>query len=146
MAIRTREQEAGVAPELALHMYAQMLRIRAFEEQDTEKAGELLWPDVVMFGPEGWPEPGPDYGREAVVQQFLRLAEDWSRYSMTIQRADTADHAVVARLHWRTQGAASDIPMELEMSGVYLLRDGRIAEMRFFWDHDAALDAAGLRR
>jgi hypothetical protein len=36
---------------------------------------ELLHPDVIARMPEGWPEPGPFVGREAVMRQFEQLRE-----------------------------------------------------------------------
>jgi SnoaL-like protein len=38
-------------------------------------------PEIIMRGPEGWPEPGPFFGQEAVMRAFEQLREtfesDW---------------------------------------------------------------------
>ena len=39
----------------------------------------LLDPDVIWRQPEGWPEPGPDVGREAVMRQFDATSRDLGR-------------------------------------------------------------------
>ncbi|HEX8743818.1 MAG TPA: nuclear transport factor 2 family protein [Thermoleophilaceae bacterium] len=120
--------------------------VRSFVEQDVVAARELFWPDVVMAPPDGWPDGRPEHGREAVLQQFARLGEDWQDNALTIEEVATEGDAVAVRLHWRTTGGASAVPVEMSLSGVYFVRDGRVAEMRFFREHDAALDAAGIRR
>jgi enoyl-CoA hydratase/carnithine racemase len=38
---------------------------------------ELLAPEVVMRNPEGWPEPGPFVGREAVMRQWEQQRDLW---------------------------------------------------------------------
>jgi len=40
-----------------------------------ESVGNAYHPDAVMWYPPGLPEPGPFFGREAIVQQFNRLRE-----------------------------------------------------------------------
>ena len=46
---------------------------RAFEAWnagDVDAVREAFDPDVIMRAPEGWPEPGPFVGRDAVVRQL----------------------------------------------------------------------------
>lgn len=120
--------------------------VRAFNERDIETTRRIFAPDIVMYAPEGWPEAGPEHGIEAVLQQFERLAADWEHQVMSITGEEAAGDRVVIRLHWDTRSAATGIPMTMDISGVYRLSGGRVKELRFLWDHDAALDAAGLRR
>jgi hypothetical protein len=35
-----------------------------------------------MRTPEGWPEPGPYVGREAVMREFEQLQETWDTYTL----------------------------------------------------------------
>ena len=44
---------------------------------DIDAFRELYDPDVIMRPPEGWPEPGPFVGREAVIRQFKQARETW---------------------------------------------------------------------
>jgi ketosteroid isomerase-like protein len=120
--------------------------IQMFNEIDIDAGRRLLAPEVVMHAPDGWPEPGPEHGVDAVIQQFERLAADWESFAISVLSEETGDGVVVARLSWETKSLASDVPLQVEVSGVYWLTDGRITELRFFWNHDQALDAAGLRR
>jgi ketosteroid isomerase-like protein len=49
---------------------------------------------------------------------------------------------VAVRHIWR--GTARGPEIQLEMTGVYTLRDGKAVEIAFFWDHAEALEAVGL--
>ncbi len=115
--------------------------IRAFEEGDTAVT-EYFAPDVVMHAPADWPEPGPSRGREEVIGQFVRLAADWKSHTMSIEQAETRPGAVIAHLLWRTRGAASEIALDMELSGAYFFRDGVVHELAFFWTWDEAVAAA----
>ena len=42
----------------------------AWNAGDMTALRDLCDPDVVMHHPEGWPEPGPSVGREAVLRQW----------------------------------------------------------------------------
>jgi ketosteroid isomerase-like protein len=44
---------------------------------DMDAFRDLLDPDVILRNPEGWPEPGPHVGREAVLRQFQEARELW---------------------------------------------------------------------
>src|SRR6478736_3300169 len=52
--------------------------LAAYNAWDMEALRETLDPDVAIGrGLEGWPEPGPFVGREAVMRQFQRVREPW---------------------------------------------------------------------
>ena len=110
-----------------------------------ESVGNAYHPDAVMWYPPGLPEPGPFFGREAIVQQFNRLREALDdRDSLVI--LDDVVHAgdrVGVRLAWR--GVGSGPAMNLEMTVVYTIRGGRIREAEFLQDNNEALEAGGLR-
>jgi hypothetical protein len=65
------------------------------------------------------------------------------RREPTTDYMDAGDRVVV---RWRWWGQAHDGPdWTLEITGVYTVRMGRFFIMEFFFDHDDALEAAGLR-
>ena len=53
-----------------------------------------------------------------------------------------ADDRVVVRHTWR--GAGGGPEMNMELTNVLTLREGRIVYQEFFWDHAAALEAVGM--
>jgi hypothetical protein len=53
-------------------------RNAAWNASDMETIKELSGPSIILRPPEGWPEPGPVVGREAVMRQFEQLRETWN--------------------------------------------------------------------
>jgi len=49
----------------------------AWNAGDMDALGESLDPDAIMRMPEGWPEPGPYVGREAIMRQWEQQRETW---------------------------------------------------------------------
>jgi ketosteroid isomerase-like protein len=49
----------------------------AWNAGDMDALREMHDPDVIARPPEGWPEPGPYAGREAVMRWFEQLRETW---------------------------------------------------------------------
>jgi ketosteroid isomerase-like protein len=114
-----------------------------WNDGDMDAWRELLAPDIIMRNPEGWPEPGPQIGREAVVRFVEQLRDTWHADALEVisDYADAADRVVV-RFVWHGVGEGPD--PNLELTGVYTVREGKIFGLEFFWDHAAALEAVGL--
>jgi ketosteroid isomerase-like protein len=118
----------------------------AFEAWNAGDMGALRErcdPDIIWRPPEGWPEPGPFVGREAVMLWFEHLREAFDTY-MTELVGDITEAAdrVVVRQVWH--GAGSGPEANIESTGVFTVRNGRVIGVEQFWDHAEALEAAGL--
>jgi ketosteroid isomerase-like protein len=115
----------------------------AWNTGDRESLRELHDPDVIARSLEGWPEPGPFVGREAVMRQFEQLQDTWeiNEVDPVSDFIDVADRVVV-RVIWRGVGRGPDSNME--MTSVFTVREGKIFAIEYFWDHARALEAAGL--
>jgi uncharacterized protein len=115
----------------------------AWNRGDMDALRETHDPDVFARPLDGWPEPGPFVGREAVMRQFEQLRETWDADALEpvgdfVHGADR----VVSRLIWHGAGHGPESNMEFTV--VYTLRKGRIAFLEYFWDHAEALEAVGL--
>jgi ketosteroid isomerase-like protein len=110
---------------------------------DMDALRELFHPDVIVRYPEGWPEPGPFVGREAVMRQFQQARETWDADALepTTDYIGAADRVLV-RFIWRGVGHGPEAA--LEATAVYTVRKGRVFGVEFFWDHAEALEAVGL--
>jgi ketosteroid isomerase-like protein len=114
-------------------------------------AGELAtlreqWdPNIVMYHLEGWPEPGPSVGWDAVMQELRQLREAWQEGDSVTQVGDfiAAGNHVLSRDVWHGSGSGPDAVMEF--TSVYTFRKGKVITVQRFWDHDEALEAVGLR-
>ena len=121
--------------------------VRAFFEVwntgDMDALREFVDPDAIMRMPEDWPEPGPYVGREAVMRQAEQQRETWDADAL-IPIGDFIDAAdrIVVRFSWRAAGHGPEA--NLEATGVYTVRKGRLLAIEHFWDHAEALETLGL--
>ena len=117
--------------------------LEAWNARDMDAVREGLDPDVVVRLPEGWPEPGPFVGREAVMRQWEQQRETFDADALEpITDFLHAADRVVVRFIWRGVGHGPESSMEL--TGVYTFRKGKVFGVEFFWDHTQALEAVGL--
>jgi hypothetical protein len=89
-----------------------------------------------------WPEPGPYFGRGAVIRQWEQQLETFDAALEPISDFIDAADRVAVRCVWRGIGQGPE--SQLELTAVYTVRKGRIFYQEFFWDHAEALDAVGL--
>ena len=121
--------------------------IRAFNEawnagkMDALRA--LYDPDVIVRAPQGWPEPGPFMGREAIMRQWEQMRETWDADVLELisDFIDVGDRVAV-RFIWR--GAGHGPEAEMEITAVHTVRNGRIFGQEYFWDHVEALETLEL--
>jgi ketosteroid isomerase-like protein len=104
---------------------------------------ELLDPEVSWRPGKGWPEPGPYVGRDTVMRQLVQLRETWDAETLEPidDYIDAADRVVV-KVIWRAVGHGPEL--NLELTGVYTVRNGRITAIEFFRDYVEALKTLGL--
>ena len=116
----------------------------AWNAGDVDAVREMAHPDVIVRYPEGWPEPGPFVGREAVTRQFERTREAWDADTMepTSDFLHAADRVVV-RFTWHGVGHGPE--SNIEVTGVWTVRKGRVFGIELFWDHTEALETVGLQ-
>jgi ketosteroid isomerase-like protein len=115
----------------------------AWNAGDMDALREMYDPNVIVRMPEGWPEPGPYLGTEAVMRQWERQREAFDADALEWISAftDVGDR-VAGRFIWR--GAGHGPEADLEVTGVWTVRGRRILGTEFFWDHAEALEVLGL--
>src|SRR3954447_25318798 len=115
----------------------------AWNAGDMDAVRETYDPEVIMRPVEGWPEPGPFVGREAVMDQWARQREAWD----TDTAVPTSEFIevggfVLVRFSWR--GAGHGPEANIEVTSLTTVRRGRVVYVEFFWNHAEALEAVGL--
>ncbi len=114
----------------------------AWNTGDMDAVREFYDPDVFVRPAEGWPEPGPYVGREALMRSYAQLHEAWDADALeAISFIDAGDRVVVRQL-WRGVGQGPD--MNMELTNVYTVRRGKVFYQESFWDHAVALETLGL--
>ena len=116
--------------------------LAAWNTGDEERLRDVYDPNAIHKSIEGWPEPGPFVGREAIMEWFRRLRETWDTDAMEPVSFTDAGDSVVVRLVWR--GVIQGAEPNMELTGIYTLRKGRVVFAELFWDHTEALEAVGL--
>jgi ketosteroid isomerase-like protein len=117
--------------------------LEAWNAGDMDAWADFLAPDVISRPHEGWPEPGPFIGKEAVVRQFTQLRDTWDADALEVisDFVDVGDRVAV-RFIWRAVGQGPESSMESTV--VFTGRKRRCVYLEFFWDHAEALEAVGL--
>ena len=88
-----------------------------------------------MHHPEGWPEPGPSVGRDAVMREWEQLREAWTGDSLEpVTDFIPAAGRVVVRDAWRGTGSQGP-DADMEFTRIFTLREGKIIGLEIFWDH-----------
>jgi ketosteroid isomerase-like protein len=116
---------------------------QAWNAGDMDAIRDLLDAETIFRTPEGWPESGPYIGRDAVMRHLFQGREAWDIDE--IERVSDLVHAtdrVVVRSIWRGAGRGPEARME--WTTIFTVRNGKIREQEFFWDHAEALEAVGL--
>ena len=117
--------------------------LKLWNAGDMEGVRELHDPDAVMEGVPDWPEPGPFVGRDAVMQQLNQVRDAFDRDSVEfLSDLVAVGDRVIVRTGWHGFGRGPQ--SDMEWTNVFTIRDGRIINVQYFWDHADALEAAGL--
>lgn len=116
----------------------------AWNAGDMDALRGLYSSDIEVSAPDGWPEPGPFVGQEAVMRQFEQMRETWDvdAIDLITEVVAAADQTVV-RARWRGRGHGPD--SNIEGTNVMTLRDGKICAIDFVSDHTEALKSVGLQ-
>ena len=104
-----------------------------------------------FFSPEvelRWSRSGPDVrvyrGRDGVAQSFREWYESFREYYIEpLDFIEQDDRVIIPQRHWGI-GSTSGIPVEIEVTHIYEVRDGQIARVDEYDTLEAALEAAGL--
>jgi ketosteroid isomerase-like protein len=122
-----------------------MESFRLLDPNDLEDWTALWHPEGRATAPDGWPEPGPFIGRDAIVNQFKRIFADWSEYRFEdIEVVAESGDWVVVTWRWHTRGVTSGIETHFDFAGANRVQGGQIIEAHFRWRAQEALEAAGL--
>jgi ketosteroid isomerase-like protein len=101
--------------------------------------------DMVAVPPKGWPEDEPVEGCQAWFRRVLLMLEPWDEQRLEIDRVHTTGDLVVVIYRWVASGRASQIEVDIPLTGIYTVTDAKIGRIEFFLDASEALEAAGLR-
>jgi len=119
--------------------------VEAWNAGDMDAFRELYDPDAIMRMAADWPEPGPYFGREAIMREYEQLRQTWDGRDTAEPIGDFIDAGdrVAVRFIWRGGGQGPEA--ELELTVIWTVRTGRILAAHYFRDYAEALETLGLR-
>ena len=90
------------------------------------------------------PDSAIHSGIDAIRRQFERWNEAYPDLKVEPLEAKGKGDRVFLWVRFTGHGAASGVPMEMELAHVYTMRDGKAAHVVEYMNRNDALEAAGL--
>jgi ketosteroid isomerase-like protein len=90
------------------------------------------------------PDSAVHRGIEAVRRQFASWLEAYPDLRVEVLDARSNREKVLLWVRFVGHGAASGIPLDMELAHLYTMREGKAARVEEYMDRDEALEAAGL--
>jgi ketosteroid isomerase-like protein len=110
---------------------------------DFEGMFELYSDDLVVVTGSHWLEANvTTEGKDAFRKSTRDWLSVWESIEMETDHVEAFGDRVVARGHWRSKGLLSGVEGKIPMHMVLTVRDGRIARLEWYPDHDSAVAAA----
>ena len=113
-------------------------------------AGEktpALWfwhPDAEYHAAREDPDSAVHRGIDAIRRQFASWHEAYPDLRVEVLDAQGNEDQVLLWVRFVGHGAASGIPLDMELAHLYTMRDGKAAKLVEYMNRDEALEAASL--
>jgi ketosteroid isomerase-like protein len=119
--------------------------IDAYNAGDIDACIDFFAPDIEVIQDASIAMYSPLHGRHEYRDFIETMNSAWidTRWAAIETYAVGADH-VLNRADWSGEGAASGIKTHMIITSLYTVRDGQIARLEYYFDHDKALKAVGL--
>jgi ketosteroid isomerase-like protein len=115
----------------------------AFDRGDYEAALDAFAPDI-EYDLSHFPDGQVYRGRDGVREAFRIWMGTWENYrQMRAEPIDAGDQIILPTRE-RGRGKGSGVTLERQTFGVWTIRDGKAARIRFYSTLGEALEAVGL--
>ena len=125
-------QHAAIAKEL----------IERWNAGDIDGVVELYTEDTAMYAGDEWPDQETYRGHDGVRQNIEQWRSVWESSSIELEELESFGERVVASGAWVTRGRASGVSGRMPFVILLTIRDGKIASLEWFTDHNVAIAAA----
>jgi len=116
----------------------------AFNARDVEAFAALTTPDFEWTTSMAAVEGEVFWGREGIDTYFARMKDAWDEFLAVAENHRDLGERVLWEGRLEAKGLGSGVPLTAPLDILYEIRDGKIAVMHSYLDHDQALRAAGL--
>ena len=90
------------------------------------------------------PDAAVHRGIEAIRRQFASWVSTYPDLTVEPLEARSSGDHVFLWVRFSGHGAASDVPIDMQLAHVITIRDGRVSKVVEYFDRAEALEAAGL--
>jgi ketosteroid isomerase-like protein len=115
---------------------------RRLNAGDVDGLLALCHDDVVMTPAGHWLETVQLKGKDAFRKNTEEWLGAWESIEIETGEVEAFGDRVVGAGHWRSTGRVSGVEGLLPVYMVFTVRDGRIAHLEWFEDHDTAVASA----
>ncbi|HYN91775.1 MAG TPA: nuclear transport factor 2 family protein [Thermoleophilaceae bacterium] len=98
--------------------------------------------DLVVQPGEHWPDTKVLEGKQSFRESTEEWLSVWQSIEVETDKVEPYGDRVVARGAWRSTGRVSGVAGTMPIHIVFTVRDGRIARLDWFPDHERAVAAA----
>ena len=116
--------------------------IEGWNRGDLDGVFSLYTGDAELRTGTHWPEQATYRGREAIRESSEEWASLWQSLQVRLETMEEHGDKVVVSGAWKMRGAASGVDGEMPIFILFTVRDGKIALLEWFPDHDSAVAAA----
>jgi ketosteroid isomerase-like protein len=109
---------------------------------DFEGALELYADDAVMLSGSEWPEQFALKGHDGIRANMEDWAAAWESSQIEVGPIEVYGDRILGSGTWKMRGLASGAEGTMPFWVLLGFRDGKIASLEWFTDHDAAIAAA----
>jgi ketosteroid isomerase-like protein len=110
---------------------------------DIERLFELYHDDLVVVTGEHWPDGNAVMeGKQRFRESTQEWLDVWQSVHVETDAVEAHGDRVVAHGSWVTKGRVSGMEGTMPIHIVFTVRDGRIARVEWFPDHERAVAAA----
>jgi ketosteroid isomerase-like protein len=100
--------------------------------------------DIVWHDPPDFPDAEIHVGVDGVFRALQTWADAWSEWQIELNEYVDGGDRVLVRGKQHGVGKSTGVRTEQPLCLVYLVHDGKVVEVRAFFDDGQALKAAGL--
>jgi uncharacterized protein len=116
---------------------------RRWNAGDIDGVLALYAEDAVMHSGEEWPEQASWHGHEGIRANIDEWRAVWEQVAAEIDRVEQHDgDKVIATGAWDARGRVSGVTGRIPITMLFTMRDGKIATVEWFSDHERAVAAA----
>jgi ketosteroid isomerase-like protein len=132
-------------PPLAADTKALAEAYAAFNRGDFATFGQILDPEVEWIEPSDSPTGGVYRGRDVVLKYLAKSRQRWAEGSCQPQRIIPAGDRLIQLVHVHVRLKQETEWREGEVAEVYTFRNGKVTQVRIFFDTSQALEWAGIK-